>query len=140
MIVAKTLKVQSLLKYLVSALNSKLLHWYSSSIMNSLGGNTTIAQKGIFVMLPVPIVRDETSQYFQIVLNRILDEKKQSIPTNILEDLIDLMVYKLYDLNYEEMRLIDPDLDQVLASFGLDANSFAQLSLKDLQELIPKSE
>ena len=42
------------LKSLLVFLNSDICYFYQKMIMNSLSGNTTIAQKSLFIKLPVP--------------------------------------------------------------------------------------
>lgn len=122
------------LRFLIALLNSKLFNNVQIKNASITGGKgeSFLSQ----ISLPIP---PQPETWFPFT-DKIFELKKQEEDTQTYEDQIDLMVYKLYDLNYEEMRLIDPNLDQVLASFGLDANSFAQLSLKDLQGLIPKYE
>ncbi len=39
------------------------------------------------------------------------------------------MVHKLYGLIYEEMKIVDPEVDNVLASFGLSKEDFASISV-----------
>jgi hypothetical protein len=48
---------------------------------------------------------------------------------------IDLMVYKLYELTYSEVKLIDPDFDSILASFGLSTQDYERMSVLELSEL-----
>ncbi|MCK4358940.1 MAG: hypothetical protein KAW92_09385 [Candidatus Cloacimonetes bacterium] len=45
----------------------------------------------------------------KIKLYKIFSFKKAGKDTQILEDKIDLMVYKLYELSYEELKIVDPD-------------------------------
>lgn len=34
---------------------------------------------------------------------------------NYLEDQIDIMVYKLYELTYEEVKVIDPEIEKIIS-------------------------
>ncbi len=48
--------------------------------------------------------------------------------TKKLEDQIDIMVYKLYNLTYEEVKIIDPEIEKIISkeeylsgkTFGVD--------------------
>jgi hypothetical protein len=43
------------------------------------------------------------------IVDQILAAKEKGLETDTLEQKVDLMVYKLYQLNYQEVLLIDPD-------------------------------
>ncbi|MDD3535934.1 MAG: TaqI-like C-terminal specificity domain-containing protein, partial [Candidatus Cloacimonetes bacterium] len=124
------------LKYLLALLNSKTIEYIFKTYYSvGLGENAIRWLNQHMQVLPIYMADKDMMQLFESVVNSVLANRSNGIDTQPYEDQIDLMVYKLYDLNYEEMRLIDPNLDQVLAAFGLDAASFAQLSLEDLQGL-----
>ena len=46
------------------------------------------------------------------LVDKILEAKKSGIPAQHWEDEIDVMVYKLYELNYAEAKIIDNDLKE----------------------------
>ncbi len=85
--------------------------------------------------LPIPIAPKEQQILFEHVCERILTLKQNNLETQDLESQIDLMVYKLYELSYAEAKLIDPDLDSVLASFGLSAQDFERMAVEDLAQI-----
>ena len=126
---------QNKLKYLLSVLNSKTPYYYASLIMNSLSGNTTIAQKSIFLSVPIPIILSENQKPFENLVEQILQKKEQNEETTNLENQIDLMVYKLYELTYEEVKIVDAEFDKVLGEFGLSKEDYAQMSVEELGEL-----
>ena len=51
------------------------------------------------------------------VINQILNLKSQNpqADTKHLEDQIDIMVYKLYELTYDEVKIIDPEIEKVIS-------------------------
>ncbi len=57
----------------------------------------------------VPNISNAVTNNIEILVDQILSAKKENpqADTGALEREIDLMVYKLYDLTYEEVRLID---------------------------------
>ena len=48
---------------------------------------------------------------------------------------IDLMVYKLYELTYEEAKIVDPDFDKVLNQFGLIPAEYERMNVEELAGL-----
>ena len=44
-----------------------------------------------------------------------MNDKKKGGDTTALEIQIDLMVYKLYELTYDEAMIVDPELEQVIS-------------------------
>ena len=96
-------------KYFLGILNSKLPHWFLSKIGNTLSENSNISQKSVFINLPIPHISKENKKPFIEIVDKILIDKKLGKDTQELENKIDLMVYKLYELTYEEVKIVDPD-------------------------------
>jgi len=44
------------------------------------------------------------------------------------------MVYKLYELTYEEVKIVDPEFDNVFVDFGLSTEDYERLSVEELAE------
>ncbi|MDH7604871.1 MAG: hypothetical protein QHH13_08240 [Melioribacter sp.] len=55
-------------------------------------------------------------------MDKILEAKQQNpqADTKHLEDQIDIMVYKLYDLTYEEVEIIDPQIGNIISKEEYD--------------------
>ncbi|MDD4806084.1 MAG: TaqI-like C-terminal specificity domain-containing protein, partial [Candidatus Cloacimonetes bacterium] len=122
-------------RYILSVLNSKLGDHYIRSLGVTRNGGY-FEYKPMFVeKLPIPIAPKEQQILFEHVCERILTLKQNNLETQDLESQIDLMVYKLYELSYAEAKLIDPDLDSVLASFGLSAQDFERMAVEDLAQI-----
>ncbi len=47
------------------------------------------------------------------------------------------MVYKLYELTYEEIKIVDENVDKVLASFVLSKADYERMSVSGFAELRP---
>ena len=45
------------------------------------------------------------------------------------------MVYKLYELTYDEVKIVDSEFDKVLASFGLSKADYEQMSVEELSKI-----
>ncbi len=42
------------------------------------------------------------------------------------------MVYKLYELTYEEVKIVDHEADKVLESFSLSKEEYERMSVSDI--------
>jgi hypothetical protein len=100
------------LKYILGVLNSSLAYHYQTMVSNTLSNQTTIAQKSIFTTLPIPPITKENQPLANKIItlvDQILSAKKQNpeADTSELEREIDKLVYKLYDLTEEEIKIIE---------------------------------
>ncbi|MBN2694436.1 class I SAM-dependent DNA methyltransferase [bacterium] len=94
-----------LIKYFVSLFNSKTLQFYFSLIFNFGGG------KGneLFQYIPIPQVSEEEQKPFVVLVEKILAEKKNNPNANTteLEKQIDELVYELYGLTEDEIKIVE---------------------------------
>ena len=116
------------LKYLLAVLNSKFGYWCLSQVRRSQIGFYPDDLK----RLPIKKVSKDLQNKFIIIVDKIITEKKANKNTTILENLIDIMVYKLYELKYEEIKDIDSEFDKVLAEFGLTKDDYERMCVEDL--------
>jgi type II restriction/modification system DNA methylase subunit YeeA len=95
------------LEYLVSFFNSKLFKYCFEENFPELQGNTRELNKIIFEQIPVKTISDESP--FIEKVNQILAAKKQqpTADTTDLENQIDQLVYQLYELTDEEIKIIE---------------------------------
>jgi hypothetical protein len=116
-------------------LNSKLIIQYVNSIDTKVGTIAYRHYKYNFEKITIPKVTERQHKLFSYVVSMVIDGQNSGKNTQDLESQIDLMVYKLYELDYAEAKLIDPDLDSVLASFGLSAQDFERMTIEQLGKL-----
>ena len=98
---------ESILKVLAALLNSKTLRWYYETSFPTLH-----VQRDELAALPIPKSVFETELHPIInFVDQILAAKKANpqADTREMEQEIDLLVFKLYGLNYEEMLTIDSE-------------------------------
>ncbi len=95
------------LKYLIAFFNSKAFHWTLKKTFPELQGGTRELRKVFFERLTIPKIRK--TDIFDYLINRIILSKNESKDRIKEEDLIDLNVYRLYNLNYDEILIIDPE-------------------------------
>lgn len=95
------------LKYLLSILNSKISEWYFNQISTTTGMGTNRWKKYKIELLPIKDLSKELQEPFIKLVDQILESKKQGKDSSHLEKQIDEMVYKLYDLNEEEVKIVE---------------------------------
>ena len=93
-------------------LNSKLATFYHFN-------HSPKATKGAFPKIlvqdikdfPLPKIKDDDKNKIETLVSRILNTKREdsNTDTSIEEQEIDCLVYHLYGLTYDEIRIIDPE-------------------------------
>jgi len=75
--------------------------------------------------IPIRLCDPEKQKDFAKIVDLILDNKKfnPQIDTRILETKVNKMVYKLYELSYEEVKVIDPE-------FALSEDEYDNITLE----------
>jgi len=98
------------LKYLLGILNSKIGEYWFNTNGKKRGVGVDIGVK-VFRKFPVRVAPKVNQKPIIELVNTILTAKKQDpeADTQELEDKIDHLVYKLYDLTYDEVLIVDPD-------------------------------
>jgi adenine-specific DNA-methyltransferase len=96
------LKDDSLNKTCLALLNSKLQDWFfrKTSTNNHVMG---------YEIKQLPFPKDLSQNQIEKLVDEILKKKKANQDTTSLEKEIDVLVYKLYDLTYDEVKIIDKD-------------------------------
>ena len=99
------------LKYILSILNSRLNTYYFSKFISSdtlQGSYSSIYPEDIRV-IPIKDISLEKQTPLVDIVDEIINLKKQNpkADTAILEKEIDQIVYKLYELTEEEIRIVE---------------------------------
>jgi type I restriction-modification system DNA methylase subunit len=105
-------------KYILGILNSSLINWFYNNNYTNESKLTVNLSKEYLSEIPMKILaRDNLQCEIIRQVNSILTAKRQNPQANAkqLEDQIDLMVYKLYNLNYEEVKIIDPNIGEIIS-------------------------
>lgn len=108
-LVSKTNNIDEL-KVILALLNSKLISFYHK--YKFLDIEKIVFQKILIANCKkIPIKLPHNQPLFVDLVSQIISAKKLNpkSDTTTLEQQIDLLVYKLYDLSYEEVLLIEPD-------------------------------
>lgn len=109
------------LRYLTGILNSRLIAFWLRHKGKMQGSNYQVDKDPI---LQIPIYKTTKQEPFVKVVEKILQLKKVGDDTSALEKRLDLMIYKLYGLTYDEVETIDPELSisrEEYEQFGLES-------------------
>ncbi|WOB66577.1 Eco57I restriction-modification methylase domain-containing protein [Microcystis aeruginosa] len=92
------------LKFLLAILNSNLTNWYFSNSFVDYNIKPKYIEQ-------IPLPKVLTSDSIENIVEEILAAKKSdpNADTSELEKQIDHLVYKLYQLTYNEVKIIDPE-------------------------------
>ena len=97
------------IKYILALLNSKLLSFRYKSIGKQTGGGSFEYFPNGISKLPIAVISPSSQLTFIALVDKIITLKSEGKNTTILEQQIDNLVYKLYELTYEEVKIIDPE-------------------------------
>ena len=91
-------------------LNSKLVSFYIKQSFSSLGidGGVNFSKR-IIENIPIPIIKKSQENIISRIVSDINKNNNTNQDTTKLEQQIDNMVYKLYNLDYDVVKVIDPE-------------------------------
>jgi adenine-specific DNA-methyltransferase len=99
-------------RYILGCLNSKLMgFWYNYTFGEKDRKTFPHLTQGKVLALPILNVNNKKQNLIISQVDKILNTKKANpeTDTGYEEKQIDIMVYKLYKLTYEEVKLVDPE-------------------------------
>ncbi len=97
------------IKYLLAILNSQVAKWYFNEISTSSGMGTNRWLKYKVEQLPIKNIHEQDHQSIIFLVDQIITAKKldPKADTTALETEIDQLVYQLYELTAEEIKIIE---------------------------------
>jgi len=97
------------LKYILAIINSQLNTYYFSKFLSTdtLQGSYSSIYPEDIRQIPVKEIEEKDQQPFVVLVAQILELKKAGKDTQALEDEIDTLVYRLYDITPEEQAIIE---------------------------------
>lgn len=109
-------------EYILGIINSKLISYLKT-------GSSVAARKDDFTQLtltdireiPIPeVAEDQQNKLTEKVKSLLLQNNSTSPPASTapLEAEIDLLVYKLYGLSWEEVKIVDPDFEMSESAYA----------------------
>lgn len=116
------------LKFLLSLLNSTLLNFYFQYLNPETGEALAEVKKETVEKLLIKKAKNQKP--FIAKVDKILLAKASGKDTTPLEKEIDLMVYKLYQLTYEEVKIVEPD-------FSMSKKEYDALEAIESEKIVP---
>jgi len=117
-------------KYLLGVLNSSVVMWLFEKLLAKLQ-NGYYEPSAVF-MKKFPIPTTKKTKPVETIVDNILSIKNRNsdADTTLPERKIDLIVYKLYDLTYEEVRIVDPDIEKIISEKEYNAKRIDNIAKK----------
>lgn len=97
-------------KYLLGILNSSLTFFLFRNILPKLRGDFYEPSYLYLKVFPVAVPDEVTKKAITILVDQILEQKQLSINTSNLENQIDQLVYQLYNLTEEEIKIVEAEV------------------------------
>ena len=99
------------IRYILGLLNSKLMCYYFGFIGVMTAGGAYTLKAATIEALPFVIGSKEFQKKISTMVDSILKVKKRNKQEDVssLENDIDLLVYHLYGLTYDEVLIVDPE-------------------------------
>lgn len=95
------------LKFILGLMNSKLMNYVYSNKFKSTKTVFSEIQARSIKELPIPKISDELESEITTLSSEIISLKKSMSDTTDLENQIDQLVYQIYDLTEEEIKIIE---------------------------------
>jgi len=96
-------------KFLWAILNSSLINWYTYLFIYSKAIRTMHFDNPSSSRIPFPKNYFLMQKKTEKIVDKILSKKENNEDTTAKEREIDVMVYKLYELTYDEVLVVDPE-------------------------------
>ncbi|WP_394993914.1 Eco57I restriction-modification methylase domain-containing protein [Emticicia sp.] len=96
------------IKYILGILNSKLIYYWLYNKGKRKGETLELYQRPVSE-IPIKLFDNKYQSTISSLVAKIINLKFQKKDTTILEQEIDNLVYKLYELTYDEVIVIDPE-------------------------------
>lgn len=109
-------------KYLLALLNSKLIEFWLRKKGKMQGDNFQLDKEPL-LNIPIRIPNEKAQSCIIVYIDEILSILKTKIDSNTetIEQKIDNLVYRLYDLTYEEVKVIDPEIESKISEAEYNA-------------------
>jgi hypothetical protein len=110
--------------YILGLFNSNFFKWYYQKLVNEEGRVFAQVKLAKVKQLPFRLINFQnfleknTHDYFVNIVKQILTLKSENKDTTTLEQEIDVLVYKLYALTYEEVLVIEQEFPLSAAEYA----------------------
>ncbi|MEJ2499423.1 MAG: TaqI-like C-terminal specificity domain-containing protein [Sulfurovaceae bacterium] len=95
------------IKFILAVMNSKLMNYYYTTVYKSTKKVFSEIQANTVGLLPIPTIDKNNQKPLITLVDTIIKLKKEGKDTAELEAQIDAMVYELYGLTDEEVKVVE---------------------------------
>ncbi len=99
-------------RFILSILNSQLIRYWVYRNVHQYGDTGYRLSNQYVEQIPIPKIPEPQQRSFENLVDIIISKKQRGEDTSKEEFQIDLMVYKLYNLTYDEIKIIDPEIEK----------------------------
>lgn len=102
-------KNKKMLLYLMALLNSRLFTWYHLKVHSKSHANTSIPKILVREIKNIPFIykEDKLSEQIEMMTKKVIQLKKNKESADLLEKQIDKLIYEVYDLSPEEIKVVE---------------------------------
>ena len=133
--VIKTEKINN--KFLAGFLNSQLCAFWLR-YQGKMQGDNYQVDKEPLINIPIPKISSQFQLPFISLVDTILAKKEKGKDTTAEENKIDIMVYKLYELTYDEVKIIDPEIEKIISKEKYNTKSIEEIAGWSVYNLLEK--
>ena len=94
-------------KYILGILNSKLMKMVIYDLCPAKMGNARKYGLDYIKKLPIKKADSKIQNEVELLVNKVISMKRDAVETTDIENQIDQIVYKLYDLTEEEIKIVE---------------------------------
>jgi adenine-specific DNA-methyltransferase len=96
-------------KFLLAILNSKVAFWFITKVSTQMRGGWYSFESRYIKNIPIPLPEKIQKSKIELLVSQILKDKKENllVETTSIESEINQLVYQLYGLTNEEIRIIE---------------------------------
>ncbi len=116
------------IKYLLANLNSALYSYYFKSLTDEISGKSRRYTKQYVERICIKQVTKKESLLFEKFVEIIQSLRRKQQDSTLFEKQLDLMVYKLYNLSFTEVQIVDPDIDDIISRSEYDKSTLQTLA------------
>jgi len=95
------------LKYLLGFLNSAVGRWLVQEYVTKLDTGGYMMQKVFLDKIPIYVPSEEQEKIIVEVVDRVLENKEKKIETKDIEKQLDELIFQLYELTEDEIKMIE---------------------------------
>lgn len=98
------------IRYLLACINSKAVDFYYKKKFSTKKTDVfPEIQTYLYEQLPIPPASDNVHSQIESLVDKALSTSNKGYAITELEQEIDLLVYQLYGLSYDEVLVVDPE-------------------------------